>query len=91
METLEGSLRLAILADVHGNLPALEAVLADACAQGVDGFVVAGDLLVGGPFPVETLDRLRTLDAWSIRGRGPNLLGRFEHEQFYLTTRTAAR
>ena len=78
METLEGSLRLAILADVHGNLPALEAVLADACAQGVDGFVVAGDLLVGGPFPVETLDRLRTLDAWIIRGNTETYFTRYD-------------
>ena len=59
--------RLAILADIHGNLPALEAVLADARAQGVDGYVIAGDLLLGAPFPVETLDRLRALDAWIIR------------------------
>ncbi len=61
-------MRLAILADIHGNLPALDAVLADARAHSAEGFVVAGDLLVGGPFPVETLDRLRSLKAWIIRG-----------------------
>jgi len=41
--------RLAVLADVHGNLPALEAVLADVQQHSVDGIIVAGDLVGGGP------------------------------------------
>lgn len=61
-------MRLAILSDVHGNLPALEAVLADARSHRVDGYVVAGDLALGGPFPVETLECLRDLNPWMIRG-----------------------
>jgi predicted phosphodiesterase len=69
-KVLEVYMRLAILADIHGNLPALEAVLADARAQGVDGYIVAGDLVLGAPFPLETLDRLRALDAWIIQGNG---------------------
>lgn len=40
-------MRLAILADVHGNLPALEAVLADLQQHDVDGIVVAGISLAG--------------------------------------------
>jgi putative phosphoesterase len=50
--------RVAALYDVHGNLPALEAVLAE--ADGADLIVVGGDV-VGGPFPSETLERLRAL------------------------------
>ena len=46
----------ALLYDVHGNLPALEAVLAE--AAGVDLIVVGGDV-VGGAFPAETIERLR--------------------------------
>lgn len=61
-------MRLAILSDVHGNLPALDAVLTDARAHGAEGFVVAGDLLLGAPFPAETLERLRALNAWIIQG-----------------------
>ena len=61
-------MRLAVLADVHDNLPALEAVVEDARRQQVDGFVAAGDYLVRGPFPVETLRLLRSLGAWMIRG-----------------------
>ncbi len=50
-------MRVAALYDVHGNLPALEAVLADVEREGVDAIVVGGDV-VGGPFSVEVLDRL---------------------------------
>jgi putative phosphoesterase len=52
--------RVATLADIHGNLPALEAVLAEVEREGVDGVVVCGDV-VGGPFPTEVLDRLTAL------------------------------
>ncbi len=61
-------MRFAILADLHGNLPALEAVLDDIRADPVDGILIAGDLVTGGPFPVETLRLLRSLDAVMIRG-----------------------
>ena len=60
-------MRLAVLADTHGNLPALEAVLQDIERQGVDGFVIAGDV-TGGPQPEETIALLRSLDGWMIRG-----------------------
>jgi predicted phosphodiesterase len=52
---------LAALYDIHGNLPALEAVLADAEAQGADRFLLGGDYASLGPWPVETLERLRKL------------------------------
>ena len=55
--------RLAILSDVHGNLPALDAVLADVEAQGApDAVWVLGDLAVFCPWPAETLSRLRAID-----------------------------
>lgn len=50
----------AALYDIHGNLPALDAVLADLDASGADRVVVGGDV-VAGPFPSETLRRLRDL------------------------------
>ena len=57
---------LALLYDVHGNLPALEAVLADASA---DRYLLGSDYAVGGAWPVETVDRLRELEpATWIRG-----------------------
>jgi predicted phosphodiesterase len=59
---------LALLYDVHGNLPALEAVLADAGAAGADRFVLGGDYALFGAWPRETVERLRGLDATWIRG-----------------------
>jgi predicted phosphodiesterase len=53
-------MRIAVLNDIHGNLPALDAVLAEVDQAGVDAIVVGGDL-VWGPMPGETLDRLASL------------------------------
>ena len=59
---------LALLYDVHGNLPALEAVLADAEAAGARRFLLGGDYALFGAWPRETLQRLGELDATWIRG-----------------------
>jgi diadenosine tetraphosphatase ApaH/serine/threonine PP2A family protein phosphatase len=62
---------LACLYDVHGNLPALEAVLADARAAGADRWVLGGDYALFGGWPMETVTRLRELEpALWIRGNG---------------------
>ena len=53
-------MRVAALYDIHGNLPALEAVLAEVEAAAPDLVVVGGDV-VAGPLPGETLDRLVAL------------------------------
>jgi predicted phosphodiesterase len=58
----------ALLYDVHGNLPALEAVIEDASSAGVEGFVLGGDYALFGARPAETVARLRELDAIWIRG-----------------------
>ena len=59
---------IATLYDVHGNLRALEAVLAEIPDDAT--IVVGGDICAGGPQPAETLERLRALGdrvAW-LRG-----------------------
>jgi predicted phosphodiesterase len=53
--------RIAALYDIHGNLPALEAVLRDVRGAGVDQIVVGGDVLPG-PMPCESLAALLDLD-----------------------------
>ncbi len=64
-------MRVAALYDIHGNLPALEAVLDDVRLAGVDQIVVGGDV-VPGPMPRETLACLQALEvpARYILGNG---------------------
>ena len=60
---------LALLYDVHGNLPALRAVLADAWDAGADRFLLGGDYALFGPYPAETVAALREIPrATWIRG-----------------------
>ena len=62
---------LGILYDIHGNLPALEEVLADADRLGVDRWLLGGDYVTPSPWPSQTLERLRELPkATWIRGNG---------------------
>jgi diadenosine tetraphosphatase ApaH/serine/threonine PP2A family protein phosphatase len=60
---------LAVLYDIHANLPALDAVLADADSAGADSYLLGGDYAALGAWPLETLARLRELSpaVW-IRG-----------------------
>jgi putative phosphoesterase len=53
--------RLALLSDVHGNADALDAALKDIKAHRPDRIAIAGDLVMNGPHPVETLARIRSL------------------------------
>jgi predicted phosphodiesterase len=50
-------MRVAVLCDIHGNLPALQAVLADVEKIGVDVVVFGGDV-AASPMPVETIEVL---------------------------------
>ncbi len=64
-------MRVAALYDIHGNLPALRAVLDDVAGEGVDAIVVGGDV-VPGPLPRETIEQLMALGhrARFVRGNG---------------------
>jgi len=68
-------MRVAALYDIHGNLPALEAVLEDIREAGVDQIVVGGDVLPG-PMPKETLAFLLDLDipVKFIQGNGDRVV-----------------
>ena len=67
-------MRVAALYDIHGNLPALEAVLAEVEREGVDAIVVGGDIAAGPPQPRETVERVRSLQqAHCIRGNADRL------------------
>jgi 3',5'-cyclic AMP phosphodiesterase CpdA len=62
-------MRVAVLADIHGNLPALDAVLRDVDHASVDVVVLNGDI-ADGPMPRETLDRLIELGERAVWVRG---------------------
>jgi hypothetical protein len=63
-----GVTRIAVLADIHGNLRALEAVLADLPRRGADLVVNLGDCLSGPLQPAEVADRLMALGWPTLRG-----------------------
>jgi putative phosphoesterase len=68
-------MRVAAIYDIHGNLPALEAVLAEIDREAVDEIVVGGDVLPG-PMPRETLQRVLDLKipARFITGNGDRVV-----------------
>ncbi|MEV6302093.1 metallophosphoesterase family protein [Actinoplanes sp. NPDC051861] len=61
-------MRIAVISDVHGNLPALEAVLAAIAAEGADLTVNLGDLLSGYVLPAATADLLIAAGLATVRG-----------------------
>jgi diadenosine tetraphosphatase ApaH/serine/threonine PP2A family protein phosphatase len=88
---------IALLYDIHGNLPALDAVLGDAEAAGATSYLLGGDYAAFGPWPRETAERLEGLPITArIRGNVERWL-REEPEapasaqRFLATALTAAR
>jgi len=61
-------MRVALIADIHGNLAALEAVLTAIAGERPDQIVCLGDVAATGPQPVETLRRLRELGCPVVMG-----------------------
>ncbi len=67
-------MRIAILSDIHGNLTALEAVLADLRRTSPDLILHGGDLPHGGSRPVEIVDRIRELGWQGVLGNTDEML-----------------
>jgi predicted phosphodiesterase len=61
-------MRLAVISDIHGNLPALEAVLADVKQRGVDATINLGDCVTSPMWPKETFEALQSLALPTVRG-----------------------
>ena len=88
--------RIAILADVHGNLPALEAVVADVARQRPDEVLVGGDLVGRGPGGSAVVRRIRELGWPSIKGNHEDYLldfraGRVPEDWLFTEEWSAAR
>lgn len=73
-------MKRAILSDIHGNLEALEAVLADVAHQDVDSIYCLGDIVGYGPNPRECLDRVMEFDGWVLGNHDQGAL--FDPEGF---------
>ena len=74
-------MRIAVVSDIHGNLAALDAVIADLRTAGADLVVHGGDFMSGGPRPAEVIDRVREMNMvlrLGARSLGPCLLDRVE-------------
>ncbi|GAA5532921.1 metallophosphoesterase family protein [Deinococcus aluminii] len=61
-------MRLAVFGDIHGNLPALRAALADMRAQGAEAFVCLGDVAMDGAWPRECVAEVAALGCPVVRG-----------------------
>ncbi len=61
-------MRIAVVSDIHGNLTALEAVLADLQQTSPDLVLHGGDLADGGSSPIEVVDRIRDLGWQGVMG-----------------------
>jgi putative phosphoesterase len=68
-------MRLGVIADIHGNLPALEAVLARLAGLSVDRIVNLGDCASGPLWPAETVRLLRAAAMSHVRGNHDRALG----------------
>jgi predicted phosphodiesterase len=93
-------MRIAVISDIHGNLAALEAVLADTKTRGVDLIVNPGDLCTSPLWPRETFELLETMRLPTVRGNHDRWIAelpmaemspalRFTHEQLSETQRKA--
>jgi putative phosphoesterase len=72
-------MRIALFSDIHGNLPAFEAVLADIERQQVDAAYCLGDLVGYGPFPNEVIETIRGQQFPTIMGNYDDGVG-FERD-----------
>jgi predicted phosphodiesterase len=78
---------LAVIADIHGNLPALEAVLADIAARGITRIINLGDCVSGPLWPGETCARLMALNLPTVRGNHDRWVADEAEERLGLTDR----
>lgn len=68
-------MRIAVVADLHANLPALRAVLDDAARIGCEAIWCAGDVVGRGPHPNEVVDEVRRLELPTVQGNWDEAVG----------------
>jgi len=68
-------MRIAVMGDVHANLPALRAVIDDVARIGADALYCVGDVVGRGPHPNEVVDELRRLEIPTVQGNWDEAIG----------------
>lgn len=71
-------MKIAVLSDIHANIVALEEVLQDAKQQKVDEYIVLGDIITDLPFTNETIDVIKELTPYVIKGNREEYLLTYE-------------
>lgn len=71
-------MKIAVLSDIHGNVIALEEALKDAKMQGVNQYIVLGDMITDFPFTNEIIDRIKQLTPYVIKGNREEYLLHYE-------------
>ena len=82
-------MRVAVLSDIHANVQALEAVMADVVSQECEHVFCLGDLALAGPQPVEVMDYVMAQETWTvIQGNTDKMIANFGPEvmEFLQTT-----
>lgn len=74
-------MKIAVLSDIHGNIVALEEAIKDAKSQGVDEFIVLGDIITDLPFTNEPLDIVKELTPYVIKGNREQYLLQYEQSK----------
>ena len=79
-------MKIAIISDIHGNLDALNSVLDDITKENCSKIFCLGDLVMAGPEPIETLNRIRQLinsqDFYIIQGNTDKMLSVFSFDTY---------
>lgn len=81
---------LAAIGDIHGNLPALEAVLHAIDEEGIQTLVNTGDCVFGHPWPNEVVERLRSRSVATVQGEADRRIVRFGRKRESLRARCTA-
>jgi len=68
-------MRIAIIGDIHANLPALRAVVDDVARIGADAIYCVGDVVGRGPHPNEVVEELRRLEVPTVQGNWDEAIG----------------
>jgi putative phosphoesterase len=68
-------MRIAVIGDLHANLPALHAVLDDVAQIGAEALYCVGDVVGRGPHPNEVVDELRRLEIPTVQGNWDEAVG----------------